>query len=384
MSLSSFWLISVPDQADAFKQLKQATDGLAKTYPLNIPQLRCGTLDDLMSLSDELEKTELLVEKTCKRIGSTLYKLTEETQRNISIKQVLMVGNTGAEDFVTEFIWDEVKYPFVKQNCKDLSASIVKDCGEFEETFKKQIGEFQEIEQEIAQQKKKEAGNLMLRDLSTIIKPNDVISSDYLVTLFVVVPKHSIKDWFNSYETLMPTPEPPQPPPIVPRSSYEISNDDEYCLVTVVVLRLVESEFRQASRQRRFIVRDYTPSKDGEDPQTTLRNLGRKRDEMRSDLLVWCRASYTDIFSGWIHLKVIRLFIEAVLRYGLPAKFCNSLLLVNPKKTKGLRSALAHLYKGLNSKMMKDDDLDDVDLAVGGVVKKIYPYVFLSLDLTLE
>ncbi len=37
-----------------------------------------------------------------------------------------MVGNTGAEDFVTEFVWDEVKYPFVKQNCKDLSASIVK------------------------------------------------------------------------------------------------------------------------------------------------------------------------------------------------------------------------------------------------------------------
>jgi len=154
--------------------------------------------------------------------------------------------------------------------------------------------------------------------------------------------------------------------------------------VTVVVLRLVESEFRQAARQKRFIVRDFTPSKDGEDPQTTLRNLSRKRDEMRSDLLVWCRATYTDVFSGWIHLKVIRLFVEAVLRYGLPAKFCNTVLLVNEKKTKHLRSALNHLYKSLGSKMMKDDDLDEVELAVAGGAKKIYPYVFLTLDLGLD
>jgi V-type H+-transporting ATPase subunit C len=335
MALPRFWLISVPDQQGAFQQLKSAVDGQAKPYELNIPSLRCGTLDDLMSLSDELEKTELIVEKICKRIGSTLFRLTEETQRNVSLKQVLMVGNTSAEDFVTEFSWDVVKYPYLKQNCKDIAATIVKDCGELEETFKKQMGEFGEVEQEIQQQKKKDLGNLMIKDLSGIVKPQDVVQSEYLVTLLVVVPKHSLKDWFNEYETLMPIPEPPQPPPIVPRSSVQLAVDEEYCLMTVVILRLVESEFKIAARQRRFIVRDFVPAKVGDDPQTTLRNLNRKRDEMRSDLLVWCRATYTDIFSGWIHLKIIRLFIEAVLRYGLPAKFCNSLLLVSPKKRKG-------------------------------------------------
>jgi hypothetical protein len=91
------------------------------------------------------------VEKTCKRIGSMLYRLTEETQRNISLKQVtspihhqyiyfiftlliikvLMVGNTSAEDFVTEFSWDLVKYPYLKQNCKDIAATIIKVCQKF-------------------------------------------------------------------------------------------------------------------------------------------------------------------------------------------------------------------------------------------------------------
>ncbi len=84
------------------------------------------------------------------------------------------------------------------------------------------------------------------------------------------------------------------------------------CLCSTVVLRHIESEFKQAARQRRFICRDFVfvfssslfmwfiweffflvltcrPLKEGEDPQTTLRNLSRKRDELRSDLLVWCR-----------------------------------------------------------------------------------------------
>jgi hypothetical protein len=55
-TLPNFWLVSVPDQAFAFKHLKEATSNYAKAYELNIPPLRCGTLDDLMALSDDLEK----------------------------------------------------------------------------------------------------------------------------------------------------------------------------------------------------------------------------------------------------------------------------------------------------------------------------------------
>jgi hypothetical protein len=42
------------------------------------------------------------------------------------------------------------------------------------------------VEQEIQQQKKKEMGNLMIKDLSSVVKPHDVIQSDYLTSLLVV------------------------------------------------------------------------------------------------------------------------------------------------------------------------------------------------------
>jgi hypothetical protein len=52
-------MISVPENAPGLKQLKAEVEPTAKVHPLNIPPLRCGTLDDLMSLSDELEKVRL-------------------------------------------------------------------------------------------------------------------------------------------------------------------------------------------------------------------------------------------------------------------------------------------------------------------------------------
>jgi len=41
-------------------------------------------------------------------------------------------------------------------------------------------------------------------------------------------------------------------------------------------------------------------------------------EHVRASLVRWCRTNYGEVFTAWIHLKVVRLFVESVLRYGLP------------------------------------------------------------------
>lgn len=41
-----------------------------------------------------------------------------------------------------------------------------------------------------------------MRDLSNLVKPEDMITTEHLVTLLAIVPKYSQKDWLASYETL--------------------------------------------------------------------------------------------------------------------------------------------------------------------------------------
>lgn len=44
--------------------------------------------------------------------------------------------------------------------------------------------------------------SLAVRDVSNLVKPDDIITSEHLVTLIAVIPTYSQKDWLASYETL--------------------------------------------------------------------------------------------------------------------------------------------------------------------------------------
>lgn len=41
-----------------------------------------------------------------------------------------------------------------------------------------------------------------MRDLSNLVKHEDIITSEHLTTLLAIVPKFSQKDWLENYETL--------------------------------------------------------------------------------------------------------------------------------------------------------------------------------------
>lgn len=59
-----------------------------------------------------------------------------------------------------------------------------------------------------------------------------------------------------------------------------------------------------------------------------------------SRLVQWGKTYFSETFTSWIHLKAVRLFVESVLRYGLPANFQGALLEPAKKKEKSLRQAL--------------------------------------------
>ena len=43
--------------------------------------------------------------------------------------------------------------------------------------------------------------------------------------------------------------------------------------------------------------------------------------ERKANLEQWCRTSYGEAFSALVHVNAVRLFVESVLRYGLPPCF---------------------------------------------------------------
>ena len=71
---------------------------------------------------------------------------------------------------------------------------------------------------------------------------------------------------------------------------------------------------------------------------------------------------------AWIHLKAMRVFVESVLRYGLPVNFQGMILLPQKKTSRKLRDTLKQLYSHL--------DASAADAGAGGMDVNILKHSF--------
>jgi V-type H+-transporting ATPase subunit C len=115
--------------------------------------------------------------------------------------------------------------------------------------------------------------------------------------------------------------------------------------------------------------------------------LLKKKTALWNYLIRWCTTTFGEMFAAWIHIKAIRLYVEAVLRYGLPASgapvnttLMFALLEPSKNKEKQLREALAQLYSRLaNANLTQALDVNETDLS--GFGSDFYPYVYLPINL---
>ena len=131
-------------------------------------------------------------------------------------------------------------------------------------------------------------------------------------------------------------------------------------------------EFAKACRKERYVIRefDYDPSQSGR-AAMALEQLQVEVDGMRSGLTRWCKTHYGEAFVAWMHIKVIRVFCESVLRYGLPVDFTAVLYKVAPGKEQALTSALDKAL-GDGKADGDDKDVDDDD--------EYHDFVLLKFD----
>jgi V-type H+-transporting ATPase subunit C len=80
-----------------------------------------------------------------------------------------------------------------------------------------------------------------------------------------------------------------------------------------------------------------------------------------------------------MHVKALRLFVESILRYGLPVNFLAVLIQPGKKQTRKLREVLNQLYSHLDTSVSQGpvDDIPGLNLGQ----QEYYPYVYFKINL---
>lgn len=354
-------------------------------FKFEVPSLTVGTLDTLMNLSDDMGKTDQLVEQIVRKIEKTAADLSERSKVDLS------VGGVPATRYIQQFAWDSAKYPS-RRPLKELVSLITGGAVAIEEELKQLVHSYGDKQAALQEAKRKKSGNLMVADLNDILSEEimrkvKVIDSEYLKTIFIAVPKamkenfesgldklgkdlvgYGGPDWSRDSTKLG---EPVsfgshvdrhkvRGSPVVPGSLQVVHKDEDSILYSVTILKgqyeagYYENdefqqgakidflkEFTQACKEKRFVVRDfeYDPSQASKSAMQ-LEQLRVEVDGMKSALMRWCKNHYGDAYVAWMHIKVIRVFVESVLRYGLPVDFTAVLYKANKGKEADLIASL--------------------------------------------
>lgn len=376
-----FWLVSVPNSEvgpHGFDQLRSAVGGAGVVAKFKIPSLRVGSLDSLLALSEDLGRKDQFFEGVVNKIARQLRDLytDPETGNNEGPgagERILAVNNIGLDSYLSTFEWDEAKYKLTSP-LKDVIDAVSTTMTKIDEELRTKSASFQSVTQAIAAEKKKATGNLMVRDLSDLIKPEDAIDTDYLTTLFVVVNKAGAKEWLDEYETVVSD--------VVPRSSDLLFSDGEFNLYNVILFKKMADDFKTQARKKKWTVREYKfDAKAVEAGKEDLKKFESKRVKQKNSLIRWCRLNFAEAFTSWVHLKAIRTFIEAVLRFGLPAEYTSAVIEPGRSSENKLRKTLDSLYAKLGSSYIDGGDEVDAASLLAGVSDKFYPYVWSKMSI---
>ncbi|XP_056336370.1 V-type proton ATPase subunit C 1-B [Danio aesculapii] len=377
--MTEFWLISAPGDKtcqqtwDKMNMATAESNNLSTNNKFNIPELKVGTLDVLVGLSDELAKLDSFVESVVKKVAQYMTDVLEDSRDKV--QENLLANGVDLVTYITRFQWDMAKYP-IKQSLKSISEIMSKQVTQIDNDLKARASAYNSLKGSLQSLERKNVGSLLTRSLADIVKKEDfVLDSEYLTTLLVIVPKTNYPEWQKTYETLSEM--------VVPRSTKLLFEDQESGLFSVTLFTKAIDDFKQQARENKFMVRDFLYNEEEmKADKEEMTRLSTDKKKQFGPLVRWLKVNFSEAFIAWIHIKALRVFTESVLRYGLPVNFQAMLLQPNKKNVKKLREVLKDLYKHLDSSAAVIDGSVDIP-GLNLSQQEYYPYVYYKIDANL-
>ena len=133
----------------------------------------------------------------------------------------------------------------------------------------------------------------------------------------------------------------------------------------------------QKGRANKIVIKEFNFNPEQADiSNTNKRELQVLFDEKKNILLGTSKAAFSELFICLAHLKAMRVYVEGVLRFGVPAHFIASFIQPQSGKDKRILKDLTlfFLKEGENPEMYgsKEESEDSEDF---------FPYVFIPLGI---
>lgn len=355
-----------------------------------------GTFDNLIRYTDELQKHDSQTEGCLRRLERQWLEADPDAKFEI----VTSSASFPVEAFLKNgWQWDETKYA-TQRSLQANVDHLLDNVQKLDDECRSKGQEYSDFKSQKGILTKRDGVTFPTRDLVDLMIPSvvsegDFVETDHLTTVVVILARGQEKEFLEWYQepsvTTVRTDKdgkeekhtdgisPPQT--VVPDSAKQFTkfaegaeDKDGNTVWRVVLFKSCKDKFASLARANKFTVRDFTYK------PSLLNDLEAKREQVEAEaartllaLTQFCRMAWSDVFSAWMHIKAMRVYVECVLNYGVEAKTTFAGYIIAPKDntvTPQLRQALAASIgqgKGANKTTKAGDDEEED-----------YPYVSLG------
>jgi V-type H+-transporting ATPase subunit C len=367
------WMVAAKGSKESY--LSDLQGSLGEVVPFNVPDgdnsLKFGSFDDLIRLTDDIAKMDSQVEAIVRRIERSYYEVEPEKADNPAQDFKIVQGSKTQSfaQYMKNWEWNEAKYPKTRGLQTNLS-SLMSTANKLDEEAKVKANGYNELKSAVANDQKKATGNLASRDLSSVLVPGvvqdgDFVQTEHLTTLVVILPEAGVKGFLEKYETYSEK--------VVPGSAKRFAGVSEEGSDTqawrVVVFKSEVEAFLKKSREERVAtVRQFEYSAAGyEKSKSQKAELQKACEQQEKMMKSFAKAAFSDAMVAWVHVKAMRVFVESVLRFGIPPNFGAFIVTPQDGKLEAARKVLATKLGG-GADAGADDEED------------YYPYVSVTFN----
>jgi len=346
-----------------------------------------------MEMMDTFSKYDLQLDSSCKRTETMLFasakelnkpneKITMETQKRGAKKELMSV-----HEYLKTFQWDSTRFQ-VDKSLKVIGAKISGYQKSNDEKLKKIMDEQNDIKNKLAALVKKDSKSYMIKDLGELVYEKKISSqwfvntfgSKIMTSVLVVVPKKQVDRFQETYPIVylehnkkdlenwmrrtlaniqhanqniedegqrkaiineefehakMKHEKEIELPGVVPMSSkyLDLEDPDGNQLWRITAMTDHVSGYLRVLKKAGFQCQEFTFDSDAYSANKNLES--QLKNDLRTSnekLYNKCKKSFEELFTALVHLKIMRTYVDGVLRFGIPPNFL--LGIIKPSNSK--------------------------------------------------
>lgn len=288
--------------------------------------LMFGSFDNLIRLTDDLHKHDVAIETIVHRLERQYIELDPNAYFKVKSQR----QEKPFLDYLKAWHWDEAKYPRTR-SISDNMTLLMQTVSKLDEETRNKTMQYNDLKTQKGNIAKKDAQTIVGRELVDVLTPDvvvagarpsaedDFVYSDYVTTVVVILPRGADDEFLKCYEFMTEN--------VVPTSAKHFKNldDKEGNMVwRVVMFRSAVDPFKRACRDRRYHVRDFEYSEEAYKKLKVQRDQIDDQVKRQHDMVRGLyQAAWSDTMVAWMHVKATRVFVESVLRFGMPPRFAS-------------------------------------------------------------